>query len=348
MTRPFAWEKSYPAGVRWNAPLTPSTLPALFADAMARHGTRNAIEFRDRWLSFDALAAAVDRTAAAFLRAGLGRDRSIAIYLPNTPYHPVALFAAAKAGARGVLLSPLDAERERAHKLEDSEARTLVTTNFASMMPTAIKLLDAGLVDRVIVGDDAAWGESPIPLAPIPDRRDVVSLASFAAEGGPPAAWPSVTPDQIALLQYTGGTTGLPKGAILTHANLTIAVGMYDAWLIGQGLSRPGQDRIVCALPLFHIYALTTILLRYIRHGNEILLRVRFDAESVLATSRRSTRPRSAACRRCGSRSRARPASSAATSRPCAIAPPAAPPCRSRSASAVRASSAGSWSAAGA
>jgi len=282
MKRPFPWESSYPSTVRWDVPLAPSTLPALLAGTVARHGARNAIEFRDRWIRYDALGSAVDRIAAAFLRAGLGPGHSIGLYLPNTPDHPIALFAAAKAGARAVLLSPLDGERALAHKLADSEARTLVTTNFASLLPTAIKLLDSGVIDRVIVGDDAAWGESPIPLAAIPDRHDVIRLASFVAEGEPPAAWPAVAPDQIALLQYTGGTTGQPKGAILTHANLTYAAAMIDAWLIPQGLSRPGQDRMICALPLFHIYALTAILLRYVAHGSEILLRVRFDPESVL------------------------------------------------------------------
>jgi long-chain acyl-CoA synthetase len=98
----------------------------------------------------------------------------------------------------------------------------------------------------------------------------------------PPAAWPRVAPDDVALLQYTGGTTGLPKGAILTHGNLTAAVESYEAWFEGQDLSRPGEDRVICVLPLFHIYALTTILLRCIRNGNEILLRGRFDVEATL------------------------------------------------------------------
>jgi long-chain acyl-CoA synthetase len=192
------------------------------------------------------------------------------------------LFAAAKSGARAVLLSPLDSERALTHKLKDSEARTLVTTNFASLMPMALKLLDDGVIDRLIVGDDAAFGSGPVPLVPIPNRHDVISLASFMAEGPLPSSWPAVAPEDIALLQYTGGTTGTPKGAILTHANLTMAVDIYDAFLIPQGLSIPGKDRIICVLPLFHIYALTTILLRHIRNGNEILLLVRFDVDSVL------------------------------------------------------------------
>jgi long-chain acyl-CoA synthetase len=326
--RPHPWERSYPPSVAWDAPLTASTLPVLFDEAIRRYGARTAIDYRDHAISYEALGAAVDATAAGFLRSGLGRDTSVAVYLPNTPYHPIALFAAAKAGARAVLLSPLDGERALVHKLKDSEARTLVTTNFASLMPMALKLLDDGIIDRLIVGDDAEFGPSTVPLTPIPNRHDVISLANFMTEGPLPASWPEVTPDQIALLQYTGGTTGLPKGAILTHANLTHAVDIYDAWLNPQGLSVPGNDKIICVLPLFHIYALTTILLRHIRNGNEILMLVRFDVDSVLRLIEVQARDPVPACRRCGSRSPQHRASSAATSRRCASAPPGAHRCR--------------------
>jgi long-chain acyl-CoA synthetase len=110
----------------------------------------------------------------------------------------------------------------------------------------------------------------------------VVRFAGLCEGAAPPLSWPAITPDDIALLQYTGGTTGLPKGAILTHGNLTAAVSSYEVWFGGQNLSTPGADRVICTLPLFHIYALTTILLRQIRNGNEILLRTRFDVETTL------------------------------------------------------------------
>jgi long-chain acyl-CoA synthetase len=282
MARPFAWERSYPAGVRWDAPLQASTVPALLDKAVAEFGPRTAIEFRDRTITFEALGRAVAQAAAGFLRAGIGRGTALALYLPNTPYHPIALFGGSMAGVRLVHLSPLDAERELAYKLSDSGARTLVTTNLAAMLPIALKLLGAGLLDRVVVGDDQAWGPSAVPLEDIPRRPDVISFAEFVAGAAPPSHWPALSPDDIALVQYTGGTTGMPKGAILTHGNLTTAVSIYDAWSDAQGLSRPGQDKVICVLPLFHIYALTTILLRQIKNGNEILLRLRFDVETTL------------------------------------------------------------------
>ena len=96
-----------------------------------------------------------------------------------------------------------------------------------------------------------------------------------------PAAWPAVTPDDVALLQYTGGTTGLPKGAMLSHGNLTAAVASYRAWGTGENSLGPGQ-RVICVLPLFHIYGLCSVMLRHLAGGNLLMLRTRFDAEAML------------------------------------------------------------------
>ncbi|MBF9196334.1 dicarboxylate--CoA ligase PimA [Microvirga terrestris] len=278
----FPWERSYPPGVRWDAPIVPSTLPRLLDEAVAAYGDRPAIEYRDRPISYTEIGGQADAFAAALLRSSINPEGAVALYLPNTPYHPFAFFGAAKAGIRLAHLSPLDAERELAHKLHDSGARILVTTNLTSMLSMGLKLLDAGHVDRLIVGEDAVWGPCPAPVMPIPERSDVTTFEAFTRDAAPPAQWPAIMPDDIALLQYTGGTTGTPKGAILTHGNLTAAVAMYEAWFGPQLNTRPGEQKVICALPLFHIFALTTILLRQIKNGNEILLRLRFDPETTL------------------------------------------------------------------
>ncbi len=281
--RPFAWERSYPAGVVWDTLIVLSTIPTLLAGTVAAHGASTAIEFRGRCISYNDLGRDAERFGAALISAvGLKPGTTLALYLPNTPYHPQAFFGAAMAGLRTVHLSPLDAERELAHKLADSAARILVTTNIAGMMERAERLLDAGLVDLLIVGDDAYWGPSPMPPTPIVERRGVVALHTLVADAAPPPSWPEVKPDDVALLQYTGGTTGMPKGAILTHGNLTAAVSMYEAWFTAEESGRTERDRIICVLPLFHIYALTTILLRGLRKGAEIMLRARFDVDTTL------------------------------------------------------------------
>ncbi len=273
------WEKSYPPGVSWDIEITPGTIPVLIDASIQRNGARAAIDFRGRKITYAELGRDIDGVAATFLSDRSTIEKGVALYLPNTPYHPIAFFAALKAGTHVVHLSPLDAERTLIHKLRDSGARALVTTNLAPLLPMALKLLDAGLIDTLYVGDDARWGDATVPLLKVPVRAHVHELSGSHS----PQAWPEVSPAGIALLQYTGGTTGMPKAAVLTHANMTSALQMYEAWYGGQGVTRPGKERSICVLPLFHIYALTTILLKQIVNGNEILLRQRFDVAQTLA-----------------------------------------------------------------
>ena len=109
----------------------------------------------------------------------------------------------------------------------------------------------------------------------------MISYADFTADAMPPAQWPAIAPDDVALLQYTGGTTGLPKGAMLSHSNLTSAVAIYDVWDAAARAERNTVERVICVLPLFHIYALTVILLRSLSLGYLISLHQRFDVAAV-------------------------------------------------------------------
>ncbi len=102
------------------------------------------------------------------------------------------------------------------------------------------------------------------------------------AEAPTPSGWPPVSADDIALLQYTGATTGVPKAAVLAHANLTAAVSSYRIWVGGQRPADAPPDRVLAVLPLFHIYGLVSVMLRHLAGGNELLLRSRFDIEAVL------------------------------------------------------------------
>lgn len=276
-------EQFYPEGVRWDLPIPSGTIPGFLARSVADFAARTAIEFRDRPITYADLGAKVDTAAAAFLRAGCGRGTSVALFLGNTPDHPVNFFGALKAGARVVHMSPLDGERALTHKLTDSGARILVTTNSALLLPTALKFLEKGLLDRLVVCEDDQWGASGFPVAPYPASDKVVTFRQFTKDVTLPAQWPSIDPDDIALLQYTGGTTGLPKGAMLTHRNLTAATGIYEVWTTKSRADRNGAiERVICVLPLFHIFALTVVLLGNVRFGNTISLHQRFDLESVM------------------------------------------------------------------
>ncbi|WP_213287009.1 dicarboxylate--CoA ligase PimA [Bradyrhizobium sp. sGM-13] len=280
MTHPG--EQFYPEGVRWDDQIARGTLPDLLSTAAAEFASRPAIEFRDRPISYGELEALVETAASAFLRAGYGKNSSVALFLGNSPDHPISFFGALKAGARVVHLSPLDGEIALSHKLTDSGARVLVTSNLSALLPTALKFLAHGLLDCLIVCEDDHWGKVGTPQTALPVNPKIVTYQQFTDGAARPVQWPAISADDVALLQYTGGTTGLPKGAMLSHGNLTSAVSIYDVWGKPSRAERNAIERVICVLPLFHIYALTVVLLSSIRRGNLISLHQRFDVEAVM------------------------------------------------------------------
>lgn len=274
------WRQHFPDACNWDAPLEMETLDALLARAVAAWGDKPAIDFRGAKISFRQLGSEVERLASGLAAIGIGRGDTVALLLPNSPFHPITFFAVTRLGARIAHLSALDASREIAHKLTSTRARILITTNLPGFLPQALAQLDSGLVSEVLVGDDGRWGTGDVLPMPIPVRSGVRDLAIIFSDAPLTAPEPEV--NDIALLQFTGGTTGVPKAAMLSHGNLTAAVSMYRTWQDGVILV-PGTERIIAVLPLFHIYALTTLLLRHVRDGNELLLRQRFDVETLIA-----------------------------------------------------------------
>src|SRR4051794_30353626 len=191
MTHPG--DKFYPPGVQWDAAIARGTLPQLMSTAAEDYGARTAIEFRDRPISYADLEDKVETAAAAFLRAGYGKGTSVALFLGNTPDHPVNFFGALKAGARIVHLSPLDGEIALSHKLSDSGARVLVTSNLAALLPTALKFLAKGLLDRLIVCEDDSWGPVGTPQTPLPNDPAVITYKQFTEGALRPEQWPDMS-----------------------------------------------------------------------------------------------------------------------------------------------------------
>src|ERR1700686_5540169 len=281
MTHPG--EQFYPEGVHWDDPIARGTLPDLLSKAASEYGARPAVEFRDRGISYAELEAVGGVEPAAFLRAGYGKNNSVALFLGNSPDHPVNFFGALKAGARLVHLSPLDREIALSHKRGYSGARILIPSNLSALLPTALKFLAKGLLDRLIVCEDDHWGRVGTPQTPLPDNPAIITFRQFIDGATKPAQWPQIAADDVALLQYTGGTTGLPKGAMLSHGNLTAAVSVYDVWGKKARAERGNPiERVICVLPLFHIFALTVVLLSALRRGHLISLHQRFDVEAVM------------------------------------------------------------------
>ncbi|MCO6389662.1 AMP-binding protein [Aliihoeflea aestuarii] len=262
------WKAVYPAGLSPDTPLDVWPIHETLDRAAAKWGDRPAFVFRGRDFSYFDLKREVDDFAARLIGAGFRTGERIALLLPNTLYHPIAFFGALKAGLTVVHLSPLDGDIVLEHKLSDSGARAIVTTDMGELAAKAGMLRDKGLVSRLFVGEAAALDEGTPVWQGIDEARSV--------------DFPRVAAADLALLQYTGGTTGLPKGAMLTHANLSAAVSSYDIWFAAHGLTRPGEDRVLLFLPLFHIYALTAVMLRAVNNGQTLVLHTRFDAETAL------------------------------------------------------------------
>ena len=260
MTHPG--EQFYPQGVHWDDPIARGTLPDLLSNAAAEFGARPAIEFRDRPISYAELETMVETAASAFLRAGYGKDNSVALFLGNTPDHPVNFFGALKAGARIVHLSPLDGEIALSHKLSDSGARDTRHQQSLGAVADRAEIPRQGPArppDRL---RGRSTGARPARRKRrCPNNPAIVTYRQFIDGATKPAQWPAIDVDDVALLQYTGGTTGLPKGAMLSHGNLTAAVSIYDVWGKPARAERNAIERVICVLPLFHIYALTVVLL---------------------------------------------------------------------------------------
>ncbi|WP_420393007.1 AMP-binding protein [Acuticoccus sp.] len=276
------WSALLPQGVPHDFDPEPSTLTAMLADAVLRHAAQPAVEYYGETVTFEALGQRVAAAAVALRSAGLRRGERVALYLPNTPFHPVWFFAVLAAGGVVTHFSPLDAPRELQHKAADSGARLAITLSTPLFAERALALKAAGAMDEVVLCDD------PISLrADDPVFGDGVRAHEFVAPHAGAAPDPApVAPSDLALLQYTGGTTGVPKAAMLSHRNLTAAVAMYRAWF-DNSPSTAGDTVTLTYSPLFHIMGLTTNLLRRVDEGGCVVLRQRFDAAEAVDTIER-------------------------------------------------------------
>lgn len=288
------WLRSYPDGIDWAFNEPPGTLTALLDAAVRRFGPRPALDFLGRRWSYAELGALVDRAAAGFRGLGAGPGTRIGLCLPNSPFFVIAFFAALKAGATVVNFNPLYVEAELAAQAADSGTTIMVAIDLQPIFGRVLGLLGQGTVKRVVA---CRFHRALNPLkgmvfrvskrrmlAAVPRNDDrVVSFDSLTA-APPMVGPPAVSPEDLAVLQYTGGTTGTPKGVMLTHANLAANCRQVQRWFPE---SRPGEERMLAVLPLFHVFALTTVMNAGLAWGAEIVLLPRFAPPQLLGALRR-------------------------------------------------------------
>ncbi|HYH36700.1 MAG TPA: long-chain fatty acid--CoA ligase [Azospirillum sp.] len=289
MERP--WLAHYPDGVDWSMPIAPQTLGELFDAAAARFAARPCLDFLGRRYTYAEVADLVNRAAKGFQALGVGPGSKVGLCLPNTPYYVVCYFAVLKAGGTVVNYNPLYVERELAHQIEDSETDLMVTLDVKQVYPRVGAMLGTTRLKRIVVcrmdgilPTVKGWLFKVLKrseLANIPVDDTHVPFDVLLANDGkvrPVAVDPRTA---IAVLQYTGGTTGVPKGAMLTHANLTANVQQVSAWFPGVKF---GEERMLAALPFFHVFAMTVVMNLGLAAGVELILLPRFDVAQVLKT----------------------------------------------------------------
>jgi long-chain acyl-CoA synthetase len=290
----FPWIKSYPAGVRWDAPLPTMPVPRILDSAAAQWPERSVIDFMGRQFSYRELDQLTDRAAAGFQRLDVGPGVHVGLYLPNTPHYIVCFFGVLKAGGTVVNYSPLDAEKVLAHKVEDSQTDIMVTLDLKAMIPQMDRLLGTTRLRKLVIGTLPEMTGAPAltrehmlqagQLVEVPADEHHLSYAELIANDGSYRHHDIGDPDEaVAVLQYTGGTTGQPKGAMLTHGNLSSACSQL--WTVVSGEPRvleAGQERVLVVLPLFHIYALSACMLFGVLIGAELVLHARFDVDAAV------------------------------------------------------------------
>ena len=288
------WLKSYSEGVRWDMDLRPRLVPSILDEALRQWPDHPALEFMGRRLRYSELAALTDRAAKGLQKLGVGPGVHVGLFLPNTPHYMIAFFGVLKAGGTAVNYSPLDAAKVLEHKIEDSRTDLLFTLDMAALYPQMAGMLGKTRLRKLIVGNLAEMTAAPgavtaqmqsgKQLAEVNWDESHVSFAQLLDNDGQFAAPAQGDPlETVAVLQYTGGTTGLPKGAMLTHANLTAASAQYfEATRGNPPVLEQGAERFLAVLPPFHIFALTVNMLFGMTLGAELILHVRFDPKAAL------------------------------------------------------------------
>ena len=288
------WLAGYPAGIDWQARFPEQPLYGFLAESVARFADRPCLDFLGKGYSYAEIGALVRRAAKGFAALGVGRGVRVGLMLPNCPYYVIAYFAVLEAGGTVVNLNPLYAPPEIRHLVEDAGMTLLVTLDLPQLYNAVAPLVGQASLRTLVVCP--MTGILPVPqswLYPIVKRRDIakfprdgahVSFADLIANDGvftPVAVDPA---RDVAVLQYTGGTTGVPKGAMLTHQNLVANALQCLRWFPDIEL---GQERVLAVLPFFHVFAMTVAMNLSILAGAEITLLPRFEIRSLLAAIKR-------------------------------------------------------------
>jgi long-chain acyl-CoA synthetase len=287
------WLKHYAADVAHEAEIPDISVPDYFDRMADKHAAKTALVFYGRGIKYAELKELSDRFAAALAAAGLVKGDTVALYMLNCPQYVIAYLGALKAGARLTPISPVYTSQEVRHQLTDSEARTVVCEDilYENVQKSGVKL------DRVILSHISdflpplkkmfgksslgkAYSGMQVPSAAEIGERGLLLFKELIRQHPPRRPAVAIDPgSDIAALPYTGGTTGMPKAAVLTHRNVVaLATQLTRFWPIFA----EGRETVIAFLPFFHIYGQVVVMLNSLLQGATVVLFTTPDTDEIL------------------------------------------------------------------
>jgi len=284
------WIKSYPNGVDWNADLPLGPVHGLLEQTAEKYGDRPGFDFMGRKYSWAQIDQFSRKIAKGLQQHGIKKGSHVGLLLPNCPYFIFSYYALMRIGAVVVHFNPLYAKRELAQLIEESQTDHIITVDLKVTLDKAVPLLEESRLQSIILCNFAQalptatgllfriFRRGEIAKTPKKDSR-ICSWDGLLQNDGLYTPVDIDPLNDLALLQFTGGTTGLPKAAMLTHANLTANTEQARLWFL---TAREGEEKIAGVLPFFHVFAMTAILNLGTRMAMEIYALPRFDLRQTL------------------------------------------------------------------
>ena len=286
----FPWSGKYPKGIRWEAEIPSGHIFDLLDQSAERFPDAPCLDFLGKKYTYSQVKSLSDRVARGLQNLGLKKGMKVGLFMPNAPHFIFFYFGILKAGGTVVNYSPLYAEREITQQIEDSETDFMVTLDLKLLYEKIYPMLEATRLKKIIVCPLAGALSFPKNfLFPLLKAKEVAKIAwdnnhiAFEQLINNSGDYRLIEIDlfeDVALLQYTGGTTGVPKGAMLTHANVFGNACQAEMWFDGI---ETGTERILAALPLFHVFAMTAVMNLAMRVAAEIVMIFpRYDTKTAM------------------------------------------------------------------
>ncbi len=287
------WLKDYPPKPDWHMEIKPRLMAAVFDETALRKPDICAFDFLGKTYSWGELHTSVNRFAAGLQAQGVGKGQKVGLFLPNCPLSLIAYYGILKTGATVVNYNPLYVHDELVHQIEDSETDIMVLLDLEMLYDKMDDMLAGTRLKKLIIGKFTDI--LPFPknlLFPLVKRKDIAKvknsdrvtwLADLMNNDGQVAPVDIDPVNDIAVLQYTGGTTGVPKGAMLTHMNIYAnAVQAYANFPEPNPDVNGGEEKMLAVLPFFHVFAMTVCLNMAVVAGMQIVTIPRFDLNDAL------------------------------------------------------------------